>query len=148
MSLDAVELKSKLETVVAGLNFELADLAVPVVGGRLTIRLYIYSAIGVTLDDCARVSREVSDYLDSEDLIGGRFNLEVSSLGLDRPLVTTRDFARRIGEKVKITYEDETGVKTASGILDESSDTYIKLRTDKKTVTIPVDTNPRGKIVF
>jgi len=148
MRLDADELKSKLERSVSGLGFELAEISAPVVGGRQILRLFIYSPEGVSLANCARVSREVSDFLDTEDLIENRFTLEVSSLGLDRPLITLRDFQRRIGETVKVTYNDESGAKTASGVLDESDGLFIKIRTDKKTVIIPVDANPRGKIEF
>ncbi len=148
MQIDVDDLKTKLEPLVDKMGFELAELSAPVVGGRHILRLFIFSGDGVTLDDCARVSREVSDFLDTADIIEERFNLEVSSLGLDRPLLTIRDFERRIGERVKITYRDETGAAAASGILDAIDGSFIKIRTEKKTVTIPVEANPRGKILF
>lgn len=148
MKINVDELKTRLEPMVENLGFELAEISAPVVGGRHILRLFIFSPDGVKLDDCAHVSRQVSDLLDTEDIIEKRFNLEVSSLGLDRPLITPRDFDRRIGEMIKVTYEDEKGVKSASGILDESNVSFIKIRTDKKAVTIPVKANPRGIIIF
>lgn len=148
MKIDVDELKTKLEPIVENLGFELAEISALVVGGRNILRLFIFSPDGVKLGDCAHVSRQVSDLLDTEDIIEKRFNLEVSSLGLDRPLMTPRDFERRIGEKIKVTYDDEMGAKSAIGILDESNGSFIKIRTDKKAVTIPVKANPRGKIIF
>ena len=148
MKVNVDELKTKLEPTIDNLGFELAEISAHVVGGRHILRLFIFSPDGVKLDDCVRVSREVSDLLDTEDIIEDRFNLEVSSLGLDRPLITTRDFERRIGEKVKVTYDVEKGTKSASGILDESDGLVIKIRTEKETVTIPVEANPRGKILL
>ena len=70
------------------------------------LRLYIdrLDSEGVTIDDCTTVSRLVSDSLDAEgfsDQIRGRYNLEVSSPGLDRPLVKPVHFQRFVGEVVK-----------------------------------------------
>jgi len=148
MRLDLQDLKRKLEPLITSLNYELAELSAPVVGGRQIVRLFIYSSDGVTLGDCARVSRAVSDYLDTEDPIGRRYNLEVSSLGLDRPLITPRDFQRRVGERVNVSYTDIGGTKSASGILDECDGSIIRIRMEKKTVTIPMDANPRGNIII
>jgi len=148
MRLDLQDLKRKLEPLITSLNYELAELSAPVVGGRQIVRLFIYSSDGVTLGDCARVSRAVSDYLDTEDPIGRRYNLEVSSLGLDRPLITPRDFQRRVGERVNVSYTDIRGTKSASGILDECDGSIIRIRMEKKTVTIPMDANPRGNIII
>lgn len=58
---------------------------------------------GVTLDDCAEVSRELGDLIDAEDIIGFPYVLEVSSPGLNRPLKKERDFVRSIGELIKVT---------------------------------------------
>ena len=71
-----------------------------------TLRLYIDRTDGVGVEDCARVSHLVGDVLDAEgisDRIPGRYHLEVSSPGLDRPLVKPKDFQRFVGRQVKIT---------------------------------------------
>ena len=57
---------------------------------------------GVSLEDCADVSRDVSSVLDVEDLIEPHYNLEVSSPGLDRPLRTAAEFARFVGQLAKV----------------------------------------------
>ena len=147
MKINVEQIRDKIEPMIAGLGFELAEMSAPVVGGRLILRLYIHSPNGVTLDNCADVSRAISEMLDTEDLIHPRYTLEVSSLGLDRPLLTPRDYSRRIGEKVKVSYKAEKGEKTIEGILTYSDESDVKIDTGDETVTIPVDANPRGKII-
>ena len=148
MKIDVMRLKDKMQTVTESLGFELADLVAPVFGGRLILRVFIYSSKGVTLGDCANVSRALSDMLDTDDPIPSRYTLEVSSLGLDRPLVTSKDFMRRIGEQVKVSYRTGDGEKTIEGSLIFSDENDIKIDTGDETITIPVDANPRCKIII
>ncbi len=148
MKINVESIHDKIEAVVERLGFELAELSAPTVGGRLILRVFIHTPKGVKLDDCANVSREISDMLDTEDLIASRYTLEVSSLGLDKPLLTPKDFMRRIGEHVKVVYDNEKGQRTIEGILVYSDEFDVKIDADGETVTIPVDTNPRGKIII
>ncbi len=129
-------------------GFELAELTAPVVGGRQIIRIYIYSQNGVTLGDCTRISRQVSDRLDTDDPVAGRYSLEVSSLGLDRSLTSARDFRRRIGERIAVTYDDGSGRKTVEGLLKECNGSSIKIEMGETIVDVPVDADPRGKILI
>ena len=147
-TVDVNELKGRLIPLIEKLDLELAELSAPIAGGRLILRFSIHSSKGVTLDDCAKVSRCVSEYLDTEDLIAGKYMLEVSSLGLDKPLKELIDFKRRIGEKVEISFNGETGKrKQIVGILKNTDDVSISVDTKKEMVVIPVDTNPIGKIL-
>lgn len=148
MRVNAEDLKTRLEPLIEDSGFELAELTAPVVGGRQIIRIYIYSPDGVTLDDCALISRRVSDRLDSDDPVAGRYTLEVSSLGLDRPLTTPRDFRRRVGEKMTVTYDGGDGKKTIQGLLKECDGSAIRIETGETIVDIPVDAKLRGKILF
>lgn len=68
----------------------------------MTVRLFIDKEGGVTVDDCADVSRQVSAILDVEDPIADKYNLEVSSPGLDRPLFTLPQFERYIGQDIAV----------------------------------------------
>lgn len=148
IKVDAEKIKNDLEQIIESLGFELADISTPIVGGRLVVKVFIFSDNGVTLDDCAVVSRNISEILDKDDPISGRYTLEVSSLGLGRPLITVRDFERRIGEKVRITYKENEKSKVVEGILLDCKDNFIRLDKKGDIITIPVDTNPRGKIIF
>lgn len=86
-------------------GMELVHLEMRRESGGMIVRLFIDKEGGVTLDDCAHVSRQVSARLDADDPIQGRYTLEVSSPGLDRPLSRDRDFERFTGQRVKVTTE-------------------------------------------
>ena len=73
----------------------------------------------MNVEDCAELSRALSDFLDAEDPIEGEYNLEVSSPGIDRPLTRLADFARWSGHeaKIELTQPDENGRKRFKGLL-------------------------------
>jgi len=87
-----------LEPVIEALGYELVELEFP----PHLLRIYIDREGGVTVDDCEKVSRQVSSVLDVEDPIPGAYTLEVSSPGLDRPLRKEADFVRFTGEQAKL----------------------------------------------
>lgn len=75
-----------------------------IVGARrnMTVRVYVDKEGGITLDDCAAVSRRMEETLDADDLIPTAYLLEVSSPGLERELYSIDDFRKFVGEKVKV----------------------------------------------
>ena len=97
-------LEQKLQELVQGsveeLGCELWGIECQRVGRYLTVRLFIDKEGGVTIEDCADVSRQVSAVLDVEDPIADKYNLEVSSPGLDRPLFTLNQFERYLGQEI------------------------------------------------
>ena len=95
-------LTALLEPVIADLGYELVLLEFSPNQSSAMLRLFIDGADGINLDDCAKVSREVAATLDVEDPIRQSYQLEVSSPGLDRPLVKPEHFQRFRGEEVKI----------------------------------------------
>ena len=109
----AAAVRAVVEPAVRDLGLELLLVEVTGGGGRTILRLYVDregeggeggegEGEGVTLDNCAAVSREVSPVLDVEDPIGGPFVLEVSSPGLNRPLVRPEHFERHAGSRVRL----------------------------------------------
>lgn len=96
-----------VERIVDSVGLELVDAQLLGGGVHRVFRLFIDSPTGVTHDDCEKISRLVSEVLDEKDLIsGGAYTLEVSSPGVDRPLVKPKDFQRFIGSKVKIELKE------------------------------------------
>ena len=93
-------LQDLLQASVEDLGCELWGIECQRAGRFLTVRLYIDKEGGVTVDDCANVSRQVSAILDVEDPIADKYNLEVSSPGLDRPLFTLAQYERFIGQEI------------------------------------------------
>ena len=109
-------------------GFELVDVEYVKEAGSWYLRAYIDKPGGITVDDCADVSREFSDILDEKDYIDDAYIFEVSSPGLGRPLKKEKDFKRSLGEEVEIrTYRAIERQKEFIGIL---------VSYDEETVTI------------
>jgi len=102
----AESLKARIQELAehAATSMGLEIVLVEIKGGsdRPVVRLYIDQPGGVTLDDCERLSKRLSVELDVEDWIPHSYTLEVSSPGLDRPLVIEADFARFAGRNVRV----------------------------------------------
>ncbi len=117
--------------------------------GRV-LRLYIDKPGGVRLDDCAEISRQLSDILDAdaESEHIGSYHLEVSSPGEQRPLGKISDFERFQGKMAKIrTARAINGQKNFSGCLRGVSEENIVLASDDKTVLIPFEQITRARLV-
>ncbi len=121
---DTVEkITSVALSLLDSLGIELVELEYRKEGQGMVLRLFIDKPGGIMLDDCADVSRELSELLDVEEVIESHYNLEVSSPGLNRPLTKPADYERYAGKLVKVrTFEmvpDDAGNmrKTFLGLL-------------------------------
>ena len=94
------------EPILDSMGIELVEIEYKRFGRSMVLRLFIDKPGGITLDDCADVSRELSQTMDVEDFIREHYTLEVSSPGLDRPIKKESDYARYTGKLVRIrTFE-------------------------------------------
>jgi ribosome maturation factor RimP len=106
------------------------------------------SAGKVGLDDCERVSRDVSAALDVADTIPHAYQLEVSSPGLDRPLRRERDFARFVGESARIRLVDGVeGRRNFYGTLRAAKDGRVEIACDGRSYTLPIDDIQKANLV-
>ncbi|MCU0560621.1 MAG: ribosome maturation factor RimP [Desulfobacterales bacterium] len=116
-------------------------------GGRV-LRLFIDTAGGVTLEDCAAVSRELGDVLDVHLPDIGRYHLEVSSPGVNRPLSREADYERFKGCAAKIrTLRPIDGQRTFTGILAGVSGRAALLSKGATTVAIPIEDISKAQLV-
>ena len=98
------------EPLALARGLELVDVKYRPEGGRTVLRLLIDRPDGgVTLDELTRVSREVSDVLDAHDVVPGRYQLECSSPGINRPLLREPHFQRARGQRVRVQTRDPIG---------------------------------------
>ncbi len=129
-----------LHPIVEDSSCELVDIEyVREQGGRV-LRVYLDKQGGVTVDDCADVSRELSVVLDAYDIVPHSYTLEVSSPGLRRPLVGREDYERFKGKKVKIrTTESVEQRKVFTGTLMGTSGEMIIVEVDNRCYKLPFD---------
>jgi ribosome maturation factor RimP len=126
-----------IEPVLARLGYELVELEFAPGRAHGVLRLFIDRAAGVTLDDCAAVSREVSALLDAEDPIPSAYTLEVSSPGFDRVLRSKAHFGRFVGARVFIELkEPRAGRRRYTGTLLAVDDEGIALEVDREQVAM------------
>jgi ribosome maturation factor RimP len=126
-----------IEPLVERLGYELVELEFAPGRAHGLLRLYIDRAQGVTLDDCAAVSREVSALLDLEDPIPSAYTLEVSSPGFDRVLRSKAHFGRFVGARVFVELkEPRAGRRRYTGTLLAVDDEGIAVEVDREQVAM------------
>jgi ribosome maturation factor RimP len=142
-------IERKIELAVSGLGFELVDVQASN-GGRL-LRVFIDkpagSNSGITLDDCATVSRQLTRVLPVEGVDFER--LEVSSPGLDRPLRKQGDFERFAGQKaeVRMRTPDATGRRKFVGVLRGADAGRVNMECDGQVIALALDDVERAKLI-
>lgn len=98
----AEEVKELVAPILQSLGFELFDVTFTRSGGYSLLRVFIDKDGGVTIDDCQNASREIAAILDVKDRVPGRYNLEVSSPGINRAIRNEKDYERYQGSKIKV----------------------------------------------
>jgi ribosome maturation factor RimP len=102
--------------------------------GPKKISVILDGDTGISIDDCAEVSRQLSKHLDESSLIDDNYILEVSTPGLDQPLKLRRQYKRNIGRKLRVQKVDQTLVEGKLSVVDEELITLIEeIGNGKKT---------------
>lgn len=135
------EVSKYAATLLPTMGLELVEVQFRREGHGWVLRVFIDSEDGITVDHCADVSREVSAYLDVEELVDHQYNLEVSSPGLERPLKTVSDFERFNGKKARVKlHEPIEGQKMQVGVILQVIEDEIELELeDGKKVRFSFD---------
>ena len=141
-----------LEPPIEALGYELVDLEYGREGRGGILRIFIDrraedSSDAISVDDCARVSHEVSQLLETQDPIKGHYTLEVSSPGFDRILRTRAHFERFVGEKIfaelKLPIE---GRRRFAGVLKSVVDDTIVVEVDGQAHSLPLDRIQKARL--
>lgn len=145
---DLGRLRDIVEHGVEGLGYELVDVELSGGGHGALLRVYIDSRGGINLADCERVSRQLSAVLDVEDPISGHYTLEVSSPGLDRPLVKRVDFERYAGSLVKVRLAQPlSGRRNFVGRLTGIEGDRVIVHVDGESYDLPYDEIEKARLV-
>jgi len=154
----AVDLNEKRYIKETGLETRIARIVEPVANdmGYSLVRVKVTAENGCTLqimaedahgrftiDDCERLSKDISPALDVEDPIDREYHLEVSSPGIDRPLVRARDFIRYVGHEARVELSDMIeGRKRFRGLIEAADDESVTIHLPDA----PKDTDPNHKL--
>jgi len=143
-------LSKLIEPMVQALGCELWGIEKLQQGRQVVLKIYIESANGINVDDCARVSRQVSAMLDVEDPIPGEYLLEVSSPGVERRLFKPEHFNVCKGEKVQITLRQAfDGRRKFKGLLCGLEDEEVVIRVDDaQEIVLPMDSIERARVLM
>lgn len=134
-------LQELVAPLVADLGYEFVGLEYQSNPKHRLLRIYIDREDGgVNLDDCERVSREVSALLDVEDPIKGQYSLEVSSPGVERPLFTPEQFTRFRGEQAKVQlHAPENGRRKLHGVIVRVEGNTLALAENGFEIEVSID---------
>jgi ribosome maturation factor RimP len=139
----AAQVRAVVEDVVLAAGLDLEDVIVRRAGQRSLVQIVVDRDGGVDLDTVAVTARGCSDALDSVELFGGAYDLEVSSPGVDRPLTEPRHWRRNTGRLVAAKLRDG---KTVTGRIVASDDDAIVLSVDSSERTIAYADLARGVV--
>lgn len=142
------QVEQLVEPAINTLGYELVGVEYIQGGPDPILRVYIDSENGIGIEDCERVSHQVSGILDVEEPIRSAYVLEVSSPGFDRPLFKARDFERFVGEEVKIAMKlPVQGRRNFRGILQGFSEGEILIEVDGEVYALPLTKLAKARLV-
>lgn len=139
MSKKAIEqsVNQLVEEIIKDTEFELIDIEYVKEGPFKYLRVYLDKEGGISIDDCANISRALNKKLDDIDLIKEQYFLEVSSPGVERPYKTEKDFLKNIGKVVEAKfYKPVNNKKSVTGILKEKKENSVVLTVQEEEIEI------------
>jgi len=137
-----------LRPAIIGLGFSL--VLVEFKSGILQVLVEKPNGASVSLDDCSAINKVISPLMDVEDPIPGAYTLEISSPGIDRPLITGDDFEQYKGLEAKLELEHpmENGQKRFRGVLLGHTQGVIGIKVDQAQHTLPLDAIKKARLVL
>ena len=149
---EVIEIAPKLLQSINSLGFRVVRISM-IESYKKTLQFMIERAdlSEITIKECTKLSRLISEILDEKDFIVGEYNLEISSPGLERPIIEYSDFKRFIGSKAKIKLKEECKKKIRfTGLIKECVDKKITFidNKDDEILIIPIASIDEAKLVF
>ncbi|BBT18877.1 ribosome maturation factor RimP [Metapseudomonas otitidis] len=148
MSSKLEQLQALLAPVVEALGYQCWGIEFLSQGRHSLLRVYIDHENGIVIDDCEKVSRQISGVLDVEDPISSEYTLEVSSPGMDRPLFRLEQFAAHAGELVKIKLRSPyEGRRNFQGLLRGVEEQDVVVLVEDHEYLLPIDLIDKANII-
>jgi ribosome maturation factor RimP len=132
------EIRGEIERIADGRGLDLVDAVLKGAGPYSLLQVFLDRKGGITVDECASVSRELSEWIDLRFPDAGPHRLEVSSPGLDSILKTRKDFERNLGRSVTVEWTSEGRTRQTVGVVQSASDETVTVSDGKRVFDIPV----------
>src|SRR3989338_593132 len=147
VSLESIE--QFLNPLLSSMGYELVDVQWVTDNHGRTLRILVDRESGITLDHCSSLSREIGTNLDVQDFIPGKYYLEISSPGLDRPLKKKNDFKRFLGHTIYLqTKSPIEGRSRYKGLLEMVQEDKVLLEIDHKEYWVPFEEIAKANLVY
>ena len=142
-------LQQLLAPIVESLGYELFGCELHRNHRCALLRIYIDRLGSVSLEDCAKISRQISAVLDVEDPISGRYDLEVSSPGIERPLFTIDHYKRYVGNEVMVRLKvPRQGQRNFRGVIKVVEGEKITLQLNEGSLAIDMGEVDKGRLMM
>ncbi|MGC8491214.1 MAG: ribosome maturation factor RimP [Syntrophobacteraceae bacterium] len=137
------------EPVIGALGMEILDIEYRRESMGWVVRIFLDSDRGITVEDCARVSRAVGDLLDATDMIPTAYNLEVSSPGIDRPLRKLEHFQKHLDDIIEVkTVSAVQNRRNFKGALKEASPAGVVVECDSQDYLLAMELIERARLLY
>jgi ribosome maturation factor RimP len=133
------QIKSILQPIFEQKHILLVDMELRGHSNNQVLSIFADTEEGITMQQITDITQEIEDILDIEDPIKGKYRLDVSSPGIDRPLREDWQFRKNLGRKLKVNFRQLNKTKNVSGILDQVGEDNIILRTNNEEINIPMN---------
>lgn len=144
----ATTLRDQLESLVNSMGYEFVGCELLRQGRHSVLRIFIDIERGITVDDCSRVSHQVSAMLDVDDPIQGQYSLEISSPGLNRPLFEVAQYQKQIGQHIKVRlYAPIDNRRNFVGVLTQVDSEKIHLLCESEEVELSFSDIEKANVV-
>ena len=130
------KISSLVTPLLQPLNAYLVEVSIRGERGSSVVEIFTDTDEGITADQCGEISRRLSEELDAHNLFAGRYRLEVSSPGLDRPMKLSRQYVKNIGREMKIVAAAGGSAATVTGILQTATEDSLALLTSEKQTVV------------
>lgn len=136
-----------IEPIVEGLGYECVGIEYSSHPKNGFLRVYIDSEQGIGMEDCTKVSHQVSGVMDVEDPISGEYNLQVSSPGMDRPLFKLKQFEQFIGHTVQVNlFKPVDGRRKVTGLIEKVEEGIVYLQQDGQVYKVPFQAMSKARL--
>lgn len=148
MNINQNEISEKIEEAVAELGYLLVDIEFKGQSKDSIIGVFVDNKIGVTTEDCVRISRILGDLIEDQNLIDSKYRLNVSSPGVDRPLKFIEQYTKNINKELEVTYAQNEETKNIVARLNKIEGNKLFFEFKKEVFEINFDDIKIAKVLI